>query len=175
MRLVVEIVPGYVAQRPGLPVAGQRAVHDRWIDGADRRIADAEAVRDARSVALHHDVGRTRERQHPLALCLVLEVDGDGALSRIEDGEQVRENAHRVTARWLHLDDVSAHLDEQLRRVGHRPPDPEVEHPNAIEQPGPSTGVVRSHPRSMAVRRGLTFPACGGGRSWRRWEWQVSS
>jgi hypothetical protein len=121
-------VPGNLGERSGLPVPGDRAVHDRRAHAADALVVHIERAYDAGAKPFDDDVGVLRTREHRLSPGIVLQVHGRAALSRVEDGEQRGEHAHRIAAGRLDLHDVGAQLDEQLRGVRAGSPDAEIEH-----------------------------------------------
>src|SRR5581483_9954225 len=132
--LVVEVVAGGGRERTFLAEPRHRAVHDRRRNRPDVVVTDAEARGHAGPVPLDEHVGVPREVECASAVVIVLEVEHDAALVRVQAGEQLRIPAHRIASRWLDLDHVGAEVGEQLRRVRARAPHAEVQDPHAVEQ-----------------------------------------
>ncbi len=96
---IVHVVPGPVAVRPVLAVAGDRAVDQRRIRLAQNLVADAEPLEDAWPEALDHDVGRLRQLQQRLPAPLLLQVQADRALVAVQREVQGRAGSQRSCAR----------------------------------------------------------------------------
>ena len=126
---VVLVVPGAVAVRAVLPVAGDRAVDERRVRLAQDLITHPELVEHPRAEALHEDVSRLGELDQRLPSPLVLEIQPDRALVAVErqvDGGAGAERRLLVCAvvrrrpadvvalaGVLHLDHVGAEVGEQ--------------------------------------------------------------
>ena len=83
------------------------------------------------SMTASASVARGQDLGHAV---FTLQVDDDAAFAGVEHGEQLGKDAHRVTAGRLNFDDVSPHLDQQLRGIGHRPPDAEIEDAHTLQE-----------------------------------------
>ena len=68
------------------------------------------------------------------AVTVGFEVEHDAALVGAEAGEQSGVGPHGIAAGRLDLEDIRAQLGQQLGGVGARPPDGQIEDPDAVEE-----------------------------------------
>ena len=161
-------MPGAVAQRPVLPVAGDRAEDDLRVDGAHRLVADAEAVEHAGPEGLEHDVVLAHEREQQLAPGVLLEVDADRALVAVQREKQRRARARRraldirrrpadVVAHphVLDLQHVGAVVGEQQRAEAAGQQPAEVEHAHAFQRQ--AAGAGHRGPDGRRARRAAAW------------------
>ena len=133
---------GQAGQRPVLAHARDRAVDDRRVDREHVAVADAETVGDAGTEALDDDIGLACEVEGAGPVGRVLQVEHDAALVGVEAHEQLGVPAHRVAPRRLDLDHVGADLGKELRGIGPRPPDAEVEDAQTGQKPRSALGCA---------------------------------
>ena len=123
-REVVQVVPGALRQRSGLPVAGERADDEARVRGEQRRVRHAEPVEDPRPELLDEHVVAPRERQERLAPRRLLQIEAGAALvavQREEDRRRVPACAAACAAgsrplRVLELVDLGPEVAEHHRR-----------------------------------------------------------
>ena len=138
---VVEVVAGAVAARAGLAVAGDGAIDDARIGGAEGRVSEPEPVHDAGAELLHHHVGGLGERKDAVAHLRVFQVGRHALLAAVEQREADAlltpfrlEAAHVLAVRALDLDDLGAGFRQHQRRQGARQQRGEVEHADTGER-----------------------------------------
>ena len=140
-----EIVARQQGARPVLAEAGDRAVDDARVQGADVRVAQPVAPERADLVVLDQHVAVACERQDDVAPVGLREVDGQGLLAAVSTEEigrvarlaprgvadERRTPRARVVAagRALHLDDLGAQVGERLRGPWTRQDPGQVQHP----------------------------------------------
>ncbi len=147
-----DVVGRAVPVRAAQPVPAHAAVHEAGV--ARHRLGglEAEPVECVGSQVGQEDVGRREQRveagprfgraqvQHDAALAPV--VLGEGGIREVlPDPERTERVAHRVAARWLHLDHVGAPVRQQRAGRRRRHPDAELHHP----QPGQGRESVLAH------------------------------
>ncbi|MCY1442293.1 hypothetical protein D9M71_586580 [compost metagenome] len=103
-------------------IAGREGVNDLRIARAYLLVADAQALRCAGAHAVHDDVGGFHQLEQRFQALFLLEVEHDAALVAVHD--QIEHRHARVSARAVlpvlvavrrfHLDDVCAHVAEDL-------------------------------------------------------------
>ena len=122
------VLAGPVDIGPLLAIARARAVDDPRVDGLEVLVAVAEPGQHAGPEVLHHHVGLLGHLHDDRVHLAALQVQRDRPLVAVP-GEEVRalraadpfgEEGHRAEqvagARALDLDDVGAHVAEELRR-----------------------------------------------------------
>src|SRR5437867_4436450 len=121
--------------------AGDRAVDEPRIDGAQGLVRHAEPARHARAIVLHEDVGGLHEPADDLHALRALEIHRDAALVAVhgQEGSAVAvlaggAAAHVLAAGRLHLDDVGAHVGEVHRAERRRHRLRHVDHADAFER-----------------------------------------
>jgi len=132
---VIDVVPGTLRVRSGLPVTGNAAQDDPRIPRAQHVVADAELVHHARTKAFDDDVGRLDEPQEEVAARVLLEVQAQALLAAVDDlVEKARvavssrpSCAHSRRAGVFDLDDLGAVVGEMLCRERPRQQTREVE------------------------------------------------
>ena len=129
-------VPALVAVRR------DRAVHEARVERSQREVVDPELGGGAGGIALEHDVGTRREREEPVVVGRVAEVEHRAPLPpvpHLRAGERTR----RVAARRLDLGDARAVVGEQ--HAGHRTGDAgrEVEDLDALQDSAHACTAVR--------------------------------
>ena len=140
------VVAGPLAVRPGRAEAGDRAVDQPGVDGAQRLPAEPEVVHRPGLEVLDQDVAPSGEIEDQRLAPRVLEVDRDAPLASV-DREEVRGlavgRAGRrplpavVSAlRMLDLDHLGAVVAEDLGRERSRDDTREVDDPEVFERPG---------------------------------------
>ena len=92
-----------VAIGPAQPIAGARGINQPRVDRVQHREPDAEPVHHPRREILQQHVGFPGHAEQQLLAALVLEVEGDRPLVRIEhrDGERRRFAGRRAAAQRL--------------------------------------------------------------------------
>ena len=146
-------------QRPALAESGDRAIHQPWVERAQRCIIEPAPREVAELVVLDQHIGLLREPAHQRGACIVREIDRDGALvaigaaevGRIAGGLAVLVRQPRRAPRAgvvtgagaLDLDHISAEVGQRLRagRAG--------EHARKVDhaQPGKSRAAGRGWSR----------------------------
>ena len=79
--------------------------------------AASEPIHDAGAKPFHEDVGAPHQPMEGRSRCLLLQVEDDAFLSRIDDIEQAPHPAGGVTFGRLDLDDLGAERRQDVRRV----------------------------------------------------------
>ena len=159
-RQVVHVVGRIVAVGAVLTEAGERAVDDARVEGADGLVVGAQPLHDARPEALHDDVGvRGQLPEDRLALG-GLHVEGHAALVAVDEGEggpPLRLGvAGLAVAGRLDLEDVGAHVGEhhaghlRRRHAGHFEDLDPVEHSHGDLLLGPA--FLRGAPSARGCR-----------------------
>jgi hypothetical protein len=133
-RLIVEVVPGIVAIRPRLPVAGDRAVDEPRIHLPRFLRPRTEARHHAGSKAIDDHVGRSNERVQLRSRSVGLQIEHDRFLARVDDPEQPRESARDVSTRRLDLDHLRTEPAQDHRRVRPRQVHREIENTETTER-----------------------------------------
>ena len=103
------LVAGVVRIRPLRAEAGDGAVDEGGIDGAEAFVAGAQRLRLARAAARDHDIGNFGEAGEGLAVLVGLQVE-DGAALPPQPHGSVRDGAPGVAAGAFDLDDVGAEV-----------------------------------------------------------------
>ena len=80
----VDVVARLQRRGPVGSVAGDRAVHDRGVDGAQRVVADTQPIHHPRPVALDRDMGVAGQRPRHLRAPWIAQVQDDRALVAID-------------------------------------------------------------------------------------------
>ena len=137
---------GAVAVGPLFAEAGHTARDDAGVERGERRVVDAEPLRNARTEVVDDDVGLGRERVEESTALVPLQVDAGALFVAIEGAEVwphalvavagvVGEQAagHLAAARRLHLDRLGAEIRQQHRREGTRQHMRQVEHHDVRE------------------------------------------
>ncbi len=143
--------------------AADGGVDDARVAGAERLVADAQAVDHAHPGILDHRVDRLGEAKEGIAVLLGLEIEDDAALVAVDAGEVApvvaplrvvgsgSQVARHVPERWLHLDHVRAEIREQHGAEGPREGLGEVEDAQVGQRSG-----------SLTHLRGSPWPSgCG--------------
>ncbi|MNR19231.1 hypothetical protein D3C85_1360110 [compost metagenome] len=120
-------MPGAVAIRTGLAVAGDGDVDQLRVDRLQRFIAQAQPIHHARAELLQDDVVVTHQLLDQLHRLRPFQVQGDAALVAVEVGVAGglaavvgRQDTHQVgTAGGFHPQHLGAHVGQQQR--GERP------------------------------------------------------
>ena len=81
---IVHVVPRPLHVRPGLPVAGDRAVDQRRVLLPHPLVADPEPVEDPGAKPLEHDVEVANQAQERIAPAVGLQVEADRALVAVQ-------------------------------------------------------------------------------------------
>ena len=143
--------------RAGTRRAVGRAVEidEPRVDLTQRRVIDAQALRNARPVVVQEHVRAARERVHDLARLGSLEIERETflALHRLEPGDAVLHLAEGLSAERLDLDDARAELGQQRRRERRRHPGGELEHEQICERTPRRSGRGGVHGARRRSRR----------------------
>ena len=147
--------------------AGERAVDEPGVGGAQRPIAEAELVHQPRAEVLHEHVSLAGELARPLGVLRRSKVEHDAALVAVHGleigGSSARVErwppaARLIAAAWsLDLQDVRAEIAEQHRRERPGQHAREVEDPQLAERPGHWFNLdlrnsrVKEHPMRAAA------------------------
>ena len=133
-RLDGEIVRGPVAVRPRVAERVHGAVDDARVALAHGRVADAEPLADTGPKRLDEHVGRRGEREQPLDVARVFQVEHDAFLAAVQvaevDGRRAVGGAdapRRVAVGRLDLDDLGAVIGERQRQIRARQEHREVD------------------------------------------------
>ena len=161
---------GPVAVRPALPEAGDAAVDEARVDGAQALVVDAQPPLDVRPVVLHHDVGvlgQPLEDGHALRIA---EVQRQRLLAAVQvlEVEPVAVAAHAVAvapAGHLDLDGARAPVHELAHAGGAGAGPGEVEHGVAREGQGGVVGHVARSPIGEGVGGCPVRKRARGGRA----------
>ena len=130
---VVHVMPGAIAVRAGLAVAGQRRIDEPRVDLPQRLVAAAQLVHHAGAEGLNHHVGlgdHLLGRRHRLGPA---QVECHRLLAAVDHREQLRRQRPRVVAaiRLLDLDDLGTELRQIQRAERPWQQARQVEHANA--------------------------------------------
>ena len=138
---VVDVVPGFSRARPGLAVAGDRAIDQPRVDLAQRVVAEAQPRHHAGAELLDQHIGALDQWHQPVAVGAVLEVQHQAFLAAVEHGEHrglaVEARlvaAHVLAARPLDLDHLRAGLGQHQCRERPRQERGEIEHQDVGER-----------------------------------------
>jgi hypothetical protein len=145
-RLRDQVEAGPFRPGPGLAEARDAGINEARVAGAERRVVDPEARRDARPIVLDDDVGAGGEPAEELETGGALQVQRDRALVavHVDEAEAVvalQLEAHRLArlvaaVRRFDLDHVGAHVAEQHAAEGPGHHLAEVENAEPAEREG---------------------------------------
>ena len=125
--MVGKVVSGLRRPLAVLPVTGDRAVDQSWIEVGYRLVANAEVVQDAGAKALDEDVGLAGQVEDAAQAGGCLEICQFRQLPGIDLGVERVEGAGRVTTGWLDPVDLCAQVGQQPGGVGTGKLEAEVE------------------------------------------------
>ena len=141
LRDQVVAAPRRIRARPA--ETAHRAVDEPWVHGAERVVAEPQALGHAGPVVLDEDVGALRQPLDDLHAFRALEVHGEPTLAAVHRHERravavLRDRGQLARglarARRLDLDHVGAHVGEVHRAEGGGHGLGEVDDPDALER-----------------------------------------
>jgi len=143
---VIDVVTGAIPQRAGLPVAGDRTVHDARIDARQCSIVDFQPLHHPGPEALQHHVGVSRQAVENPATLAVLQIEGHVLLVAVNRGG---EKIVRTEAPVFHGDHPRAVIGQDHGTVRPR------QQPRKIEHEGAGQGALARRMRFALFHNSL--------------------
>ena len=162
---VIQVVPGLLAQRPGLAVAADAAVHQARVAGTHLVVAQAQASHYAGAKAFDQHIGGFAQLEQELHAFGVLQVQAHAAFIAVEHFAHRRRGVV-ARAQVFDLDDIGPQVGQVQGAHGAGQQAGEVEHAHALQRRAVGRmGGGAAHARAAVLRSSVfwTLPAAVSG------------